>query len=443
MNYLYYIKNNCERNLHQNEYFSILSLSLTQEYESIIIFHKNNLDGKYVEYLMKNFNIKFKLFKNEMNNDYIINLLKISNTSGIFTNTNIIFLNKLNFLENNEYFNINNDLIYIKDNNYFEKNYDLEKFRIKVYNNLDNLEKIIYNYDYEEYFKVLNYDLIYLDYKLIDESYVDIDFTNKSINLLKLFYINILSKIKINNFNDNNLELINNIDKIYWINLEKSLDRKSNMINLFKNINIENVRINAVDGSLEEKIKETYFYGNVNSNNTNKEYSTILSHLNTLEEYKKVSNLKYGVSMICEDDLSLDFCKYWEYNLEKIINEAPEDWEILMLSYFTLNINFEYNYRKWDNDWSASCYLIRHSSLNKLDKIKNDKKYESFSDVMVADNYIFRIFNTYLFKNPYFTFPDNNNSTIHDYHLDYHRLYKNINKIIINKEILKLLFNIP
>jgi hypothetical protein len=103
-----------------------------------------------------------------------------------------------------------------------------------------------------------------------------------------------------------------------------------------------------------------------------------------------------------------------------------------MLGYFTLNINFESDYRKWDNDWSALSYLINHKSLYKLNEIKKDNKYKTFNDVMAADNYLFRIFNTYVYKYPYFTFPKNNESTIHRDHLLYHSIYKNINYLILN-----------
>ena len=96
-----------------------------------------------------------------------------------------------------------------------------------------------------------------------------------------------------------------------------------------------------------------------------------------------------------------------------------------------ITINFESNYRKWDNDWSALSYLINHKSLYKLNEIKKNNKYKTFEGVMAADNYLFRFFNTYVYKYPYFTFPKNNESTIHRDHLLYHSIYKNINYLIL------------
>ena len=52
---------------------------------------------------------------------------------------------------------------------------------------------------------------------------------------------------------------------------------------------------------------------------------------------------------------------------------------------------------------------------------------------MVSDNYIFSKVNTYIYKYPYFTFPNDNDSTLHSDHLNYHKIYKNCNYLIWNK----------
>ena len=55
------------------------------------------------------------------------------------------------------------------------------------------------------------------------------------------------------------------------------------------------------------------------------------------------------------------------------------------------------------------------------------------NDLMVSDNYIFSKVNTYIYKYPYFTFPNDNDSTLHSDHLNYHKIYKNCNYLIWNK----------
>ena len=43
-----------------------------------------------------------------------------------------------------------------------------------------------------------------------------------------------------------------------------------------------------------------------------------------------------------------------------------------------------------------------------------------------ADDYIYALLNTYVYKYPYFTFPNNNDSTIHSEQLSYHNYAKTI-----------------
>jgi hypothetical protein len=70
--------------------------------------------------------------------------------------------------------------------------------------------------------------------------------------------------------------------------------------------------------------------------------------------------------------------------------------------------------------------------VDKRNKLKlNEKWICNEHDLMVSDNYIFSKFNTYVYKYPYFTFPNNNTSTFHDDHLDYHKIYKLSNYITL------------
>ena len=161
------------------------------------------------------------------------------------------------------------------------------------------------------------------------------------------------------------------------------------------------------------------------------------THLKAIDEYCNIpkETLKYGVGLICEDDLSLDFYKYWKKDIKSIIEEAPDDWEIILLGYFSLNLNRMDSFSVWNNEWSAISYLVRYDKIKiKIDELKiNDfKKWRCTSyDLMVSDNYIFSKFKTYVYKYPYFTFPNDNDSTFHDDHLDYHRIYKGSNYITL------------
>jgi GR25 family glycosyltransferase involved in LPS biosynthesis len=134
--------------------------------------------------------------------------------------------------------------------------------------------------------------------------------------------------------------------------------------------NIQNIRINAYDGSIIENINEKYFYctSNIYPKYSNKEYAILLSHLTAIETYLNTdfNNNKYGIALICEDDLSLDFINYWNIDIKTLLENAPVDWDILMLGYFSLNINRSNLYEKWNNEWSAISYLVKYG--NKINK---------------------------------------------------------------------------
>ena len=122
------------------------------------------------------------------------------------------------------------------------------------------------------------------------------------------------------------------IDIIYWINLDRSENRRTNMEEILKKIPVKNERISAVDGKTVplEEILSHFILNKINI--TNYEYACTLSHLNTI---KKFSETDYKYALIFEDDVTLEFVKYWDKKISTIINEAPNDWEVLLLNYIT------------------------------------------------------------------------------------------------------------
>lgn len=204
------------------------------------------------------------------------------------------------------------------------------------------------------------------------------------------------------------------IDIIYWINLDRSIDRKKQMEELLSNIDIKNERITAVDGNNMKLDK----YNSC----SNYEYACTLSHLNTI---LKFSQSNYNYALICEDDISLDFAKYWDKPISQIVKEAPSDWEIIML--------FSTFYQKVKNDFTlktpsvsiygAGAYLISKKAANKLiNRIYKNNKFILLPNLPCqSDNYIFYLLTTYSYKYPYFVSKLTNDSTIHPENLKNHR----------------------
>ena len=226
-----------------------------------------------------------------------------------------------------------------------------------------------------------------------------------------------LKKEKIEGFENH----LNGIDIIYWINLDRSNDRKVNMEKLLKDnafSGIPNKRISAVDGNNEKYVYDQFKVYNYNAKT--KEYACTLSHLNAIKQFNES---KYDVALILEDDCTLELKKYWKKSVKDIIQNAPSDWEIIMLNYIILPGN-DHPFLIWnhDSDYTevlpSSClsYIINKKGSNKIIKIENNKYILSDNIHHVADSYIYKSAKTYCYKYPMFIYPKDNESNINEDH---------------------------
>lgn len=222
------------------------------------------------------------------------------------------------------------------------------------------------------------------------------------------------------------------IDKIYYINLDRSRNRNKNMNNMLKNLNVQYERFKAIDGNelnidnidFASNYLKNYFLEFINISN-NCEIACTLSHLSLL---LKISEENGEYFLILEDDVNFNNFRYINCNLKKIIDNAPK-FDILLL-YKTSNIIPNNLYQRWDTDYLGTVgYIINKRCLknfkDKFDLIDNKfilKKNIKFSS---ADKYIYRLFKTYVYK---YNLIDTGyeDSTIHPKHLEIHK--KSINK---------------
>lgn len=241
--------------------------------------------------------------------------------------------------------------------------------------------------------------------------------------------------INYNEYFNNKNDKINGIDKIIWINLDRSMDRRNKMIKLLGDINIDNRRIKAIDGK-EQDLMAIINNISYKPNITNREIACCLSHI------KAINSLKYEKGeyfMICEDDISFDNLKYFKKNdLKKIINNAP-NFDILML-HKTYPKELKNIYTKWYakyNIYSAVCYIISKKGVEKLINYVNyqnnqfifNKKDDYFEE---SDHYLYKKLNTWVYKFNFITSLEEN-STIHNEKLKSHIRKNNINNNIIKK----------
>jgi len=213
----------------------------------------------------------------------------------------------------------------------------------------------------------------------------------------------------------------------YWINLEKSVERKENMEKFFNEYNIKNKRINAVYGkNLNELNLLGNFYNNKLPNSKNlSAFGCVFSHYKTIKYF--LENDENNFCLILEDDI--DFSNIIKYNLNynklinKIYNEKPIEAEIIQMCVICGgNKQFtekKYNkYFKWRNIPSTAAYIINKNGAKKfIEKFGNNNKFNidlvnNSYKYYLADVIIYKNLNTFIYKIPFFNLNISINSTI-------------------------------
>jgi hypothetical protein len=241
-----------------------------------------------------------------------------------------------------------------------------------------------------------------------------------------------------NVYNNINIDYnkINGINAILWINLERSENRRNNMEELLKNINIPNFRINAIDGKNVNvrDIINIEFQREL----SNYEIACTLSHLKAVNYLK---DLEGEYFMICEDDILLDTILLFNNDLNDIIRKSPKFDVLLINKIWTYK--FDQIYPEWNDYWKndlqiagAGCYIISRSGINKL---INDAEYIDDNNFIfntnkkfdVSDIYLYSKLDTFVYKYNFISMVYEE-STIHNEHLMANNLSHNfqLNEII-------------
>lgn len=180
---------------------------------------------------------------------------------------------------------------------------------------------------------------------------------------------------KINQINElhKGIDIKNNkIDyPIYYINLDRSIDRREKIEDQFNKYGVENVtRISAVDGKQLSSMKEGTVpelgsYSN-SFRMTPRELGCTLSHLKAIKQAYE-SGLENV--LIFEDDVSLDLMPLWEVKkLSELVEKLPE-WEIIKfgntLCQNKILKNIEY-YVWGKHCWGAWTYLINRKGMRSI-----------------------------------------------------------------------------
>jgi hypothetical protein len=156
-------------------------------------------------------------------------------------------------------------------------------------------------------------------------------------------------------------DYIDGIDRVYWINLDRSKERALSMQKILANISGVNIeRIEAFDGHnvIKDILERFCFLNKTNYKMTPGAYGCLLSHLETIRKFYESGAEK---ALILEDDINVNAMPYWDKPLSKIIAEAPPDWQIISLKWGHPLAEPSMPY----TSWSEMCYFTAAYIINR------------------------------------------------------------------------------
>ena len=158
----------------------------------------------------------------------------------------------------------------------------------------------------------------------------------------------------------------------YIINLEKDIEKYNSLSEKLKKVNIDFTRFNAIYG---EKVRDTETYDKyivpfVKPFIPNGALGCGLSHYVLANDIYNNTN-DNEISLILEDDVIPQFES--ENDITNIINEAPKDWEVILLYCHGICNYKNSEWTKADLMGSTAAYLINKKGIEKL--FLNEKLY--------------------------------------------------------------------
>ncbi len=161
---------------------------------------------------------------------------------------------------------------------------------------------------------------------------------------------------------------------VYYINMDKNVDRKIETIKQLSKIADKITRIPGVNGSkinnLHTDNVDGLLFRNEYMKMTKPEIGCLLAHIKAIHT---AFNNGDHIAMICEDDIYTEPYKM-SLSLEEIVKKAPSDWEWLQLysggadkSILNSVTHKNPQYLKYNHThWSCVAYLINRSGMKKL-----------------------------------------------------------------------------
>jgi GR25 family glycosyltransferase involved in LPS biosynthesis len=175
---------------------------------------------------------------------------------------------------------------------------------------------------------------------------------------------------------------------IYYINLDRDIERNEYIINQFKQYNIKKwVKISASNFCGNEKERWENIVLDKENLCSPSEVGCTLSHIESIETWLKTSKTK--VAIIMEDDCDMSISKNWAFSWKDVCKNLPFDWDVIQLCMDHNEVIPFYLHPTLYESGSCSCYMINRNYAKKILKlIKRGEKYKLTNNT--CDNFCYK-----------------------------------------------------
>lgn len=148
---------------------------------------------------------------------------------------------------------------------------------------------------------------------------------------------------------------------VYYISLEESSDRRESLEKSFSDYGIQNLTPIISKRFSESGDKVSGEQLHILDGGT---IGCVVSHLKMIRKWYEETTDEYA--FFCEDDLSLETIKDWNFTWKDFINHLPSDWECVQLccirpSHDDVSLKDRSMY-----DWSVTAYIMKRSYARKI-----------------------------------------------------------------------------
>ena len=150
---------------------------------------------------------------------------------------------------------------------------------------------------------------------------------------------------------------------VYFISIEESHDRRDLLFKKFQSYGINNLT-----GYVFKRYKDgdSNFIGERVGDLSPAHRGPMTGHLESIKRWYLETNEPYA--FFCEDDLSLETVKYWNFTWSDFFESLPKDWGCVQLAWIRghfFQFGHKFRNRLW-SDWSATAYLLSREHARRL-----------------------------------------------------------------------------